>query len=631
MTSNTPSYQRYWGKAQDEHRYHLLPYHCLDVAACGVTLLRHISPWRDKLTALTGLDDKELEIRVGIFFALHDLGKFSTGFQNLRPDLLQTLQDKQSDKPYGNGRHDTLGYLLWRKKLKRDLIDRGISPPARRRGLDGTDFWMMAVTGHHGRPPAEPNLLLKDAFDFPQDLDAAADFIRDVLRLFETEQLPNCDPATITNGQDSPLGRTRCARSGLRQGWRSIKRASWWLAGLAVLADWLGSNTDFFPYCSESIPLPDYWSQALNRAEQAVDATELHPTSPADRFTLTDCFPEPPTDLTPTPLQRLVEELPLGHGPQLFILEDVTGAGKTEATLILAQRLLRQKSASGLYMGLPTMATANSMYRRLGSVYRRLYADNSRPSLVLAHGRTDLVWDFHESVLPTASAERDYGDETEPAGARCNAWLADNRKKALLAEVGVGTVDQALLAILASRHQSLRLLGLMDKILIVDEVHACDAYMNCLLEHLLEAHAMAGGSAILLSATLSRDQRRALAAAFAKGANFPAPNLECNDYPLLTYLHATGVTERPMDTRPQVKRHVRVTTAVTPERVETVLARAVEHGGCACWIRNTVNDARESFEWLRQRHPDWKLDLFHARFAFADRLEIENRNLSRFG
>ncbi len=54
-------------------------------------------------------------------------------------------------------------------------------------------------------------------------------------------------------------------------------------------------------------------------------------------------------------------------------------------------------------------------------------------------------------------------------------WLADSRKKALLAEVGVGTIDQGLLAVLPSRHQSLRLLG---KVLIVDEVHACELCRN---------------------------------------------------------------------------------------------------------------------------------------------------------
>ena len=109
--------------------------------------------------------------------------------------------------------------------------------------------------------------------------------------------------------------------------------------------------------------------------------------------------------------------------------------------------------------------------------------------------------------------------ETKPleAGAHCNAWLADNRKKAMLTDVGVGTVDQALLAILPARHQSLRMLGLINKILLIDEVHACDAYMHELLCALIRAHAATGSSVILLSATLPQRQRQAFLNAYADG------------------------------------------------------------------------------------------------------------------
>ncbi len=62
-------------------------------------------------------------------------------------------------------------------------------------------------------------------------------------------------------------------------------------------------------------------------------------------------------------------------------------------------------------------------------------------------------------------------------------------QKALLAEVGVGTLDQLLMAVMPFRHQSLRLLGMRDKILLLDEVHAYDGYMVKLLEGLLRFHA----------------------------------------------------------------------------------------------------------------------------------------------
>src|SRR5439155_16454402 len=114
-----------------------------------------------------------------------------------------------------------------------------------------------------------------------------------------------------------------------------------------------------------------------------------------------------------------------------------------------------------------------------------------------------------------------YGNKKhERSSKNCTAWPAQRRKKALLAHVGVGTIDQALLGILPAKHQSLRLWGLLGKILIADEVHACDAYVADLLKTLLKFHAAFGGSAILLSATLPQSQRAGFIAAFAEGAGF---------------------------------------------------------------------------------------------------------------
>src|SRR5690606_25025277 len=184
----------------------------------------------------------------------------------------------------------------------------------------------------------------------------------------------------------------------------------------------------------------------------------------------------------PTPLQAYAQTVELGKVPQLFILEDVTGAGKTEAAMVLVHRLMASGLASGLYVGLPTMATANAMYKRMSESYRRLYAEQELPSLVLAHGASKLSKAFSDSVaLSTQTDDKNYENNELSASAYCNQWLADSRKKALLADVGVGTIDQALLGVLPARHQSLRLFGLTNKVLLVDEVHAFDPYMRSLL------------------------------------------------------------------------------------------------------------------------------------------------------
>ena len=139
-----------------------------------------------------------------------------------------------------------------------------------------------------------------------------------------------------------------------------------------------------------------YWHEhALPSAEKAIQSMPAKPKTSQFQG-LSDLFP---FIKQPTPLQEYAINEPLNDKPQLFIFEDVTGAGKTEAALILTHRLLSAGLADGLYVALPTMATANAMYQRLGKVYRRFYENSNLPSLILAHGARDLSDAFRESVF----------------------------------------------------------------------------------------------------------------------------------------------------------------------------------------------------------------------------------------
>jgi len=615
---NSNLYYRYWGKAErDGTGCHLLPYHSLDVAAVGQVLLRQHIRLRQHLAALAGMNEPDFVRWMVFFLALHDLGKFADAFQNLRPELLLDLQHRESTRGYAE-RHDTLGYLLWRHQLRPLFSTLGIvniEKRSRRRapGEIAADFWMRAVTGHHGLPPKAHDALLRDYFQEPQDTDAVAAFATDLADLI--------------------LGVDRRFPSLIGE---KLAFASWWLSGFTVLCDWLGSGLESSAYRADPIPLPDYWHEALSWADKAVAKAGLLPAVPAQSLTLEDFFTgKTTTRILPTPLQAKATEQPLGDGPQLFILEDVTGAGKTEAAVLLVHRLMALGLINGVYFGLPTMATANAMYDRMGEIYRRLFSLDTDPSLVLAHSARELSFAFRQSIPPAPHTENDdYGDGATPATTHCNAWLADNRKKALLAEIGVGTIDQALLAILPARHQSLRLLGLLDKVLLVDEVHACDAYMHTLLRALLRAHAASGGSAILLSATLPQVQRQALVDAFAEGLGCQGPMLEkteTKDYPLLTHYRADDLEEHCIATRESVRRCVGVEFLHTEDTALAVIADAVAKGQCVCWIRNTVADARRAWGRLQEDLPEVSIDLFHARYAMADRLDIEERVLARFG
>lgn len=607
------TYYAFWGKSDDEGGFHLLPYHCLDVAAVGRAFLTTNDCIRQRLAGMLECSEDNLVSWAVFFLGLHDIGKFARHFQALQPELFRTLRGESADLPYV--RHDILGEVLWRTHLRPYCAKHGYLDitQERRRSYDtSADYWLHAMIGHHGKPVSATDQSVREVPStyFPDSVMAAAESF-----LVDWRSLSVPPPqAALTAPQRT-------------------KGASWWLAGLAVLCDWLGSNREYFPFVSRQMPLSEYWATALHQAERAVVESGLVPARhTAGRTSVVFCGPDA---RKPTPLQEYCKTLALLPGAGLYLLEDLTGAGKTEAALILTQRLMAENGDRGVYFALPTMATANAMFERMGTVYRRLYAQDSTPSLVLAHGARRLHRGFRDAIedYPASGAD-EYGDGTESAQFRCAGWLADNPKKSLLAEVGVGTIDQAVLGVLPSRHQSLRLLGLLGKVLIVDEVHAYDAYLLNLLKSLLTFHAASGGSTILLSATLPLNQRQALIDAYYSGIQAPSQRIKRigeEEYPLLTSAGDGMLHEKVLASRSEVCRTVTVERIDTLEQAEALMAHAVAQGQCLCWVRNTVHDARQAWRQITARHPEWAVDLFHARYTLGDRLAIEDRVVGRFG
>jgi CRISPR-associated endonuclease/helicase Cas3 len=606
------TYYRYWGKwNKKDGTYHLLPYHCLEVAAVGFHILNPTTRRNQDLSRSTGISPELVQYLFVLILLLHDLGKFSTAFQGLIEALfLKLFKDKQK-KEYSE-RHDTLGFILWREVIINELVDQN---PKLAKMLD---LIIKAGCGHHGIPPNESaqhgNAILRcDRFFDRNDIAAASTYVKECFSL-----LPVAPSMPELEKEQKQI----------------FKYASWQFAGASILADWVGSNMDFFPYNFERIPLVEYWNKiALPRAAKAVSTIGWHDRGirPFSRTIDLFSFIE-----QPTPLQKFVAETELQPGPKLWVIEDVTGAGKTEAALILAQRMMGAGNADGIYLGLPTMATANAMYARLQKAYDKLYSEGERPSLVLSHGTRHLSEKFTDSIgVPKHHDDSSYGKE-ESASSYCNEWIADNRKKALLADVGVGTIDQALLSVLPARHQSLRMIGLHRKILIVDEVHAYDSYVEHLLGVLIEAHARNGGSVILLSATIPLQIRQKLIADFKAGLGTPETDdkITENGFPLVTQVSASGVNiwctiPEPGDER---VRKMGIEFLHDREKVFEKIIKEASEGQCVCWIRNTVGDARKAFYELLKRGiaPD-KIDLFHSRFAMIDRSRVENAALHNFG
>lgn len=614
---------RFWGKTScrsEDADFHLLPYHCLDAAAVASVLLDHDKLLRQKIASILGLDEG-LSTRLSTFFiSLHDIGKFAEGFQNLRPEIFYQLQDRRIDKAY-TIRHDALGYLLWRSHIWDYLWKNGLLPHDRSEGNKRQwgrvfEHLFLAASGHHGIPPgltgpAGLPLVFGNHFGAETTKSAEA-FSEKAAHLFlgDAPSMDGLPPRTL-------LPRAR--------------KASWLLAGLAVLCDWIASG--HFPFCQEPMQLEQYWHQhAMPGAAEALRRTGVLPNDTATGCDYARLFPW--MDAL-TPLQEFAIQCNTAGGPSLFIFEDLTGSGKTEAAMMLVARLMEQGLGTGLFVGLPTMATSNAMYARLSQSYRKLFADNTFPSLALAHGMNRLSKAFRETIIdPKRIEDRKYGEnDDETASAQCISWLADNRKKALLADVGVGTLDQALLAVLPNRHQCLRLWGLSRHILVVDEVHSYDPYMHRLLQTLLRFQAAMGGSAILLSATLPHGMRQELVDSFCEGLEITSSPLKGREaYPHVTHACASGTVETPVRSAVGRQSRIEIRHITNRSDIEQLIISEASNGHCVCWVRNTVADAVEAYESL-SRKPEIKdgLILFHSRFAMGDRLEIEDGVLSVFG
>lgn len=607
------NYLLFWGKARaftDAIPSHPIAYHCLDVAASGRVLLEHHQLWREQLGELLQINDEDLLAFVTFSLAMHDIGKFSQPFQSKAPQHwpTQLLGPYDKNKVSGLPHHDTAGWWMWRKKIETLLLDRFI-------GLDDGLFdpLMKAVVGHHGTPPKNDLSAYTDSDIGGACIIAAQTYTTDAAALFLRTKIDiTCTDET------------------------AIKSASWALAGLTTLADWIGSNQSWFNYIKPSQSLAEYWQEiALPKAQIAVAQAGLTAKPCAKTISYNNFFiPHPNTPITPSPMQYWAEAVPLADGPGLYLIEDTTGSGKTEAALMLAHRLMAAGKADGLFFALPTQATANAMYARMGKAYAKLFEEGAMPSLILAHGARDLSEKFTSSILQgfADGGGAAYGDNPDDsnitASAQCSAWIADNRRLAFLADVGAGTVDQALLCILPTRHQALRLAGLMRRVLILDEVHAYDAYMQQEINTLLAFHKALGGSTILLSATLPNEMREQLCKAYG-GEAAVSTSAQNAPYPMATVASDDHIKNTPIEPRKECVREVPVRFLPSAEEGMERVRAAAKEGQAVLYIRNTVNDAIATFDALSNDIEN--VSLFHARFAFCDRLRQEENAVETFG
>ncbi len=395
-------------------------------------------------------------------------------------------------------------------------------------------------------------------------------------------------------------------------------RFAHYFAGLVQLADWLGSDTRFFRFSDDG---EDRLAKSRERAYLAVRDIGLDAEAYRQPLKLTppsfiEVFDAP----SAYPSQAAMADDALGP---VIVLEAETGSGKTEAALWRYFHLLARGDVDSLYFALPTRVAATQAYRRVCNALTRAWSTGAPVAVRALSGYAAADGETPKSLPDFKVLWSDEPSDAE-AGRR---WAGENSKRFLAAPVAVGTVDQVLLGTLQVKHAHLRHALAARSLLVIDEVHASDAYMGVLIEQLIAAQVALGGHVLLLSATLGAAARaRYLAAGTRKAPLLPTiTQASALPYPAISdarCLRATSGAQREKSVAWQCEDAID-----NPQRAAAIALDAAAQGARVLVIRNTVPSAVATLAALEAATPDagWLfrhgrvVTLHHSRFSREDR------------
>ena len=563
--------------------YHPLAHHSMDVAAVFSALAKApVTRRRLETTAKRNLTDVDLERLAALAF-LHDIGKLHPAFQA-----------KGWPKGYWSGSlggHTTESHAFVQLAYRwpehpfcntiREMVQWG----------SALEPLLAGMFAHHGRPanpPTDPT-----SGDWPQmrhyDWQEEAQVMATALRgwfplAFESDarELPDEPPFHHL------------------------------VAGFAALADWIGSDTQFFSYMEPfNIDYAQHSRRMAAVAVQALGQAGSVGERPSPTFEKLTGFDKP------NPAQEIVGAIEATA--RLVILEAETGSGKTEAALWRFAQLRSAGEVSSLYFALPTRAAARQLHGRIQGHLTRLYGDDA-PEVVLAVPGALKAGDHEAIRLPGWEVR---WDDDSPAPHR---WAAEHATRFLSAEVAVGTVDQAMLAGLTVKHAHMRGSALSRSLLVIDEIHASDPYMTTIVKNLVDAHLAVGGHALLMSATLGARGRigwreEQLPAFDEAGATpYPAVWVQGESAPrtpeLVSAIEKVVVPE--------------LVATMAPETAAEIAVAAAKRGARVLVVRNTVDHAVATWQAVQcLGATELLLDvaggpaLHHGRFAAEDRALLD--------
>lgn len=587
-------YRVLWAKTSEGTAgWHPLICHMIDSGQVAKAL------WTEGLTPasrryfsdLLGLNEPETGQLLSFWVSLHDIGKAAPGFQRKHAPAIPILETAGFSFPPPSSKSSPHGVVsAW--ALENILIQQCQMQQSLAKRIS------RALGGHHGSWPTSTqfmpqSLKASDKGDAQWDT-ARKSLVDEMVRLFIPPQNFSWPEAQENENSFLTL-----------------------FSGLTTIADWIGSMSEFFPFQVLDFEIETYAAESLQKARQALQQLGWMGWQPNGRPVPFDSmFPFPPNEIQQAVIKN-GQSLAL---PALVILEAPTGSGKTEAALFLADTWMQVNQGRGLYIAMPTLATSNQMFARVRQFLLQRYP-GERLNLHLAHSAQLLA----QANLSPSNVSDD--EDTPGEGAvRAEAWFLP-RKRTLLAPFGVGTVDQALKSVLQTRHFFVRMFGLGQKVVIFDEIHAYDTYMSELFQRLLSWLRSIGTSVILLSATLPESTRHSLIAAW-NGGEITTPE---SAYPRLTTVTPEG--SQTVSLPWSQTNNIELTWINDdPQAIATLLVEKLTDGGCVAVICNRVARSREVYQAIAEANivATEDLFLFHARFPYSRRAQIENAILDRF-
>lgn len=391
------------------------------------------------------------------------------------------------------------------------------------------------------------------------------------------------------------------------------RKAEILLSALLIMSDWLASDQENFELLDEDVILSED-EYPENRCRHAFEKLNLPESWESYQDRISDGEFRERFGFSMNAMQKKVmEAVENCVKPGLFILEAPMGTGKTEAALAAAEVLCAKCGKAGLFFGLPTQATANGIFERVVQ-WAGIQSEDAVHNINLAHGNAEFQPVFAE-LKNDGMLQTDMDGES---GLVVNAFFSGS-KMSLLTDFVVATVDRLLMSVLKRKHVMLLHLGLSQKVVVVDECHAYDAYMNRYLDRALAWLHEYGVPVLLLSATLPSQRRKELTEAYINEKK-EVPELPKADYPRLTYTDGSDVYIKALPGE-RAGRRVHVVCGDEEKAVKKI-ADAVHAGACVGIICNTVMRAQH-FAGLARGVDGAEVILYHAQYIIPDRMERE--------